>query len=96
MPSFFYKYIMKLKYLFERTEDILRRINESEGLYSWKFVANPTCCEKCRKLNGFIAHSDKEPQWYAHVPDMEGRFNCRCRWKLIGGAEIENEINSGT
>ena len=94
---------MKLKYLFERTEDILRRINESEGLYTWQFVANPQCCEKCTELNGYTVQADKEPQWYGHVPNEAGRFNCRCSWKLVTGTatntgetETENEIDSGT
>lgn len=76
---------MRLKFLYEKTEDILRRIDESEGLYSWKFNANPACCNKCLELDGYIAKSDKKPEWYAHVPDEPGRFNCRCDWKLVEG-----------
>lgn len=75
---------MKLKYLFERTEDILRRCNESEGTRQWKFVANPTCCQKCLDMDGFIANSDTQPQWFAHVPEQAGRFNCKCDWVEIG------------
>lgn len=88
---------MKLKYLFERTEDILRRINESEGKYTWQFVGNPNCCEKCTELNGYTVQSDKKPEWYGHVPTMAGRFNCRCDWKLVNGTEnVENETDNRT
>lgn len=74
---------MKIKYLFERTEDILRRINESEGSRQWKFVANSQCCQKCLDMDGLITNSDQQPQWYAHVPELAGRYNCRCEWQEI-------------
>lgn len=76
---------MKLKYLYKKTEDILRRIDESEGQYSWKFEANPACCKKCLELDGYIAKSDRKPEWYGHVPEEPGRFNCKCDWRLLEG-----------
>ena len=46
----------------------------------WVFVANPTCCEKCLALNGHVEVSPTEPTFYGHVPNREGRYNCKCHW----------------
>jgi len=46
----------------------------------WIFIANPNCCPKCLSMNGRTEIGPKEPLFYGHVPDREGRFNCRCHW----------------
>lgn len=46
----------------------------------WVFVANPMCCEKCLALNGHVETSPTEPKFYGHVPNREGRYNCKCHW----------------
>ena len=48
----------------------------------WKFVANPGCCEKCTSMNGYTVNGPM-PKWYPHVPNKNGRFNCRCRWVRV-------------
>lgn len=74
---------MKLKYLYETAADIIKRVEASTGSRKWQFVANPQCCELCSDMNGVIVDSDTEPQWYAHMPNQIGRFNCKCLWKLV-------------
>ena len=46
----------------------------------WVFVANPNCCEKCLAMNGHVETSPTEPTFYGHVPNREGRYNCKCHW----------------
>ena len=46
----------------------------------WVFVANPMCCDKCLALNGHVEVSPTEPKFYGHVPNREGRYNCKCHW----------------
>ena len=46
----------------------------------WVFVANPMCCDKCLAMNGHVEVSPTEPTFYGHVPNREGRYNCKCHW----------------
>ena len=46
----------------------------------WVFVANPMCCDKCLAMNGHVETSPTESKFYGHVPNREGRYNCRCHW----------------
>lgn len=48
----------------------------------WKFMANPGCCHKCMAMNGYTVNGPK-PNWYPHVPDRNGRYNCLCRWVRV-------------
>ena len=80
----FHKYIMKIKYLYETAADILKRVNASSGSKRWLFIANPQCCDLCKDMDGVVVEADEQPQWYGHVPNEPGRYNCKCDWKYIG------------
>lgn len=87
---------MKLKYLFENASNILRRLQEAEGVRKWRFVANPQCCDTCQAMDGKIVESPNMPVWYGHVPNEPGRFNCRCKWvpadEFNGEQEHDEEV----
>jgi len=85
---------MKLRYLYENTANILRRLKESDGVTKWRFVANPNCCDKCQEMDGEIVESNAMPVWYGHAPGEPGRFNCRCHWEPVEDTEeLDGEEN---
>ena len=85
---------MKLKYLYENTVNLLRRLQESDGINRWRFVANAQCCEKCQEMDGRIVESVNMPAWYGHVPGEPGRFNCRCEWVPVDDNELDGEATN--
>jgi hypothetical protein len=71
---------LSLKNLFKASIEAAKRY---KGLgQTWVFKGNPNCCDKCKKMTGYTVHGPK-PKWFPHVPDKDGKFNCKCVWVRV-------------